>query len=277
MSQRILTLTGYLLNSLLFSLSGLLAVLATLAYYMVFFDPADQTPHVDYFILMLGLFGAVATFLLTLTIAGRANRSLNFPLLIRLPSRVEYLTAVLISSLFSAGVLQLLVATLAMARNGPDFSFNRFIEIPPIWVAINILAAVLALHASDLVTAGWSRVQVYGVIAILLFGQEINDDLAGRLSTAFNGLASTLLTRGMTGLATPFSNLGGWLADHGAEGLGQLFGFVFWPFRAIADATIAGFFDRAQALAPAILLLYATILFMLAADLFATKDLFLTE
>jgi hypothetical protein len=127
------------------------------------------------------------------------------------------------------------------------------------------------------VTDGWSRVQVYGVIAIFLFGQEINADLAGRLSDAANGIATRLLMRGMNELAAPFTNLGGWLADRGAAGLGQVFGFVFWPFRAITDATIAGFFDRAQALAPAILLLYATILFMLAADLFATKDLFLTE
>jgi hypothetical protein len=32
-----------------------------------------------------------------------------------------------------------------------------------------------------------------------------------------------------------------------------------------------------QALAPAVLLLYATALYMLAAEFFATKDLFLTE
>lgn len=277
MSQRILTLSGYFLGGLLFSLAGLLYILLSLAFYMVFFDPTDQTPHADYFILVVGLYGAITTFLITLTVASRANRSLNFPLLIRLPSRVEYLTAVLISALFAAGVLQLLVATLAAARNGPDFSTERILAIPPLWIAINILTAVLALHASDLVTAGWSRVQVYGVIAILLFGQEINGDLIGRLSDAANSIATRLLMRGLDDLAMPFTNLSGWLADRGATGLGQIFGFVFWPFRAIADATIAGFFDRAQALAPAILLLYATILFMLAADLFATKDLFLTE
>jgi len=38
-----------------------------------------------------------------------------------------------------------------------------------------------------------------------------------------------------------------------------------------------GFFDTTQALAPAVILLYATILFMLAADFFASKDLDFTE
>jgi hypothetical protein len=43
------------------------------------------------------------------------------------------------------------------------------------------------------------------------------------------------------------------------------------------EAIIAGGFNTVQALAPAVLLLYATILFMLAADLFATKDIEFVE
>jgi hypothetical protein len=56
-----------------------------------------------------------------------------------------------------------------------------------------------------------------------------------------------------------------------------VFSLLFWPFKAVADATIQGVFNPTQALAPAIILLYAAILFMLAADLFATKDLDFTE
>jgi len=63
----------------------------------------------------------------------------------------------------------------------------------------------------------------------------------------------------------------------GTETLRQLFGFIFWPFHAISEAIFQGFFNPTQALAPAILLLYATILFMLAADLFANKDVDFTE
>jgi hypothetical protein len=45
----------------------------------------------------------------------------------------------------------------------------------------------------------------------------------------------------------------------------------------MTDAIIQGYFSAEQALAPAVLLLYATILFMLAADLFAAKDIELME
>jgi hypothetical protein len=51
---------------------------------------------------------------------------------------------------------------------------------------------------------------------------------------------------------------------------------LHWPFRAIVDGVTVSF-DRTEALAPAFLLLYATILFLLAADFFATKDLHLIE
>ena len=59
--------------------------------------------------------------------------------------------------------------------------------------------------------------------------------------------------------------------------LSGILNIVFWPFRTIGEATINGYFTPAQALAPAVLVLYATILFLIAADLFASKDLEMTE
>jgi hypothetical protein len=73
------------------------------------------------------------------------------------------------------------------------------------------------------------------------------------------------------------STFSAWLIRDGTEKLQQMFGFIFWPFRAISEAILQGSFKPTQALAPAILMLYATILFMLAADLFANKDLDFTE
>ena len=55
MTGRILGMSGYLLKSLLFSLAGLLYLLMTLAFYIVFFDPRQQTPDADYFVLVLYL------------------------------------------------------------------------------------------------------------------------------------------------------------------------------------------------------------------------------
>ncbi|MCP4428919.1 MAG: hypothetical protein GY803_30920, partial [Chloroflexi bacterium] len=66
---------------------------------------------------------------------------------------------------------------------------------------------------------------------------------------------------------------GQWFSD-GEPGLAsRIFDWLIWPFTAISDAVINGFFNTSQALAPAVILLYATILFLLAADLFAGKDL----
>ena len=276
MAQRILTLSSYLFRRLLFSLSGALYILLSLVFWRIFFDPAQLTPEVDYYILVIGLFGATLSFLITLSLAARAHQAVNYPLLARLSSRVEHLTAVLLSALFFTLLLQGVVAVLATFR-GPVFSFGRLLEVPPLWLSVNILAAVLALHASDLVTTGWSRVYVFGLLAILLFARGINASTAERLSGRITSLSSWFFRQGWSGIGDLFSSLSRWLAASGSNTLGNIFGIVFWPFEAISEAVISGRFRPAQALAPAIILLYATILFLLAADLFAEKDLFLTE
>jgi hypothetical protein len=67
------------------------------------------------------------------------------------------------------------------------------------------------------------------------------------------------------------------LSGGGETLLSGVLNIVFWPFRAIGDATINGFFTPIEALAPAVLVFYASILFLIAADLFAAKDLEMTE
>lgn len=276
MARRILTLTDYLLRSLLLSLGGAIYVLLSLAFWRVFFDPGQGTPEIDYYILVIGVFGAGLTFLVTLSVAGRAYRAANYPLLARLPSRVEHLTATLISALLFSLLLQGLVALLALFR-GPTVELGRMAEIPPLWLSIDILAAVLALHASDLVAAGWSRIAVYGVLAILLFGQGTNNSSIEWLTTRLSRAGGWFMRSGWVGIGDLFNSVSGWLQTGGADKAGSFLALVFWPFHAISDAVIAGYFRPAQALAPALLLLVATLLFMLAADLFATKDLYLVE
>lgn len=271
--QRILVLARYFLRSLFGSLSGLVYVLASVAYWLLFFDPSQNTAEPEYYILVIGAFGAIITFLVTLSITGSANRAVNYPLLVRLPSRVEYLTAVLISSIVAAGLLQLLVAILALFR-GPDLTLGQVLEIPPIWLAPNILAATLALHASDFVAAGWSRVYVFGILAIFLFGQGIdNTSLSGFVAS----LNRFLVEHGWSEVSNALSDFSNGMSNSDTNTVSRLFGFIFWPFRAIVEASINNYFTPTQALAPAILLLYATLLFMLAADLFANKDIEFNE
>ena len=277
MSQRIFALSAYLFRSLLFSLAGLLYILLALAFYMVFFDPRQQTPDVDYYLLVIGIFGLILSFLVTLSVAARANKANHFPLIVRLPSRVEYLTAVFLASILFTTLLQSLIAFLALVANGPEFSFTQFLIIPPLWTAGNILFTVLSLHATDLVTAGWSRVYVYAVIGILLYLQSGLDILGEWMGSLFNRIGTALLTGGLDSLATFAFDVSSWFSGGGSETLSDVLGIVFWPFRAIADASINGAFSPIQALAPAVLLIYALMLFVLASSFFAKKDLFLIE
>ena len=138
--------------------------------------------------------------------------------------------------------------------------------------ALTSAAGTLALVAS-----GWSRVYVFGILGVLLYLQSGIGALTGWLSEILNGLGSTLLNAGLTPLANVAFSLGDWLSGTGANFLERIAGALFWPLNAIAEAVINGYFTPFQALAPALLLLYATILFMLAAEFFTTKDLFLTE
>jgi hypothetical protein len=277
MIKRIYTLSLYLFRSVVFSLTGLLFVLLAFAFWFVFFDPRQTTPDVDYYILLNGVFGSGLTFLVTLAVASRANRAVNFPFLVRLPSRIEYLAAVLVTSLFHATVIQTAVAALSLLISGPQATLGQLLEIPPIWTSLNIFAGVLALQASDLVSAGWSRVYVYGSLAVLLYGRGVVDATGKWLAGFFNRLGNQFLSQGWIDLSSAAFRLSNWLADTGTDLISTLLNVVFWPFYAISNAIKQGFFSRTQALAPAIILIYATILFLLAANFLFSKDLYLTE
>jgi hypothetical protein len=273
--RRMATLTGFLAGNLLFSLTGLFYVLAALVFYWLAFQ--QRTPEGSYFVLVIGVFGGVLTFLLTLSLAARANQPMNVPFMLRLSSRIEFLAAVLLAGLLLALALQLLVAILALLRNGPELGWWQAVHIPPVWLSMNILAAVMAMHASDLATAGWSRVYIYGTLAVLLFTHSnqalLSDWIGGRLAA----LSSLFLRQGWLSLSSQAQSAADWFSRDGTSVVGQAVGFVFWPFYAIGDAAVSGFFSRVQVLAPAVLLLYATILFLLAADIFANKDVMMSE
>ena len=273
MIQRIFVLTRYFIKTLLFSLSGVLYLLATLAYWFVLFNPQQQTPDEAYYQLLIGGFGTGLVFLVTLSTAARANNAQHYPMMVRLNSRVEFVTAVLFSSLIVTLVYQLLLAILALL-NGPSLTLGHLLEIPPIWLAPMIMTAVLALHASDLITLGWSRIYVFGLLAILLFGQGLQNDSLARMST---GLSRYAINQGWVEISSQLENYANSLSQTDGNFISRLFGFVFWPFEALADGITNGYFTANQALAPAILLLYATVLFLLAVDLFANKDLEFTE
>lgn len=276
MIRRIRTLSGYLLRSQAISISGIIMLLGMLAFWRLFFDPTQRTPEASYYVLLTTLFGAGMTFVATIAFAARANQAVSYPMLARLPSRVEHLTAVFLSAVTYATFLQLLLAVLATWR-GPGLAFGQIIEIPPLWLSVNILAAVLALHATDLVARGWSRVYVYGTIALLLLLNTLSNTGFSWLTNAVSNVSTFFYSTSLELLGNAFNSMANWLTSGGTGVLSQVSAVIFWPFRALSEAVIIGHFTPLQALAPAVLLLYATALYMLAAEFFATKDLFLTE
>jgi len=273
--QRVWSLTAYFTKSLFFSLTGLILLIFTLVYWVIFFPPGQGTPDVENYVVIIGAFGAAATFLAALSLSGRAGRLENYPLIVRLPSRIEYLTAVILSTLILGVGLQLLVAGLALIR-GPELAGHGSM-IPPLWLSLDILAAVLAVHASDLVTAGWSRVIVFGLLAVLLILKGVTASPDAWLVERLYDLSGVLLDFNLVALSNGLDTIAIWLSGPTLSALSQGAAVVFWPFQAMSDAVFAGGFSPSQALAPAVLLLYSSIFFLVAATLFAGKDLDFTE
>ncbi len=276
MMQRITACMGYLHRSLWFSLAGFLYLIAALVYWYYFFPPSQETPDLANYVLVIGVFGMALTFLTTLSVASRANRAELYPVLARLPSRPEYITAVLATSLLFTFTLQLLVAGLALIR-GPELTFLNVLELLPVWISANVVTAVLALHATDLAYSGWSRVLVFGLLAIFLLMQSTYETITGWLARGLEMLGGGLIGGQSFALGNWLIARATWIRSGGDELIGSFFRAPFWPFRAMTTAVTDGFYSPAQAFAPAILLLYATILFMIVADLFSGKDLELAE
>ncbi len=272
MIQRILILTGYFAKNLFFSLTGLILIILSIIFWAIFFPPGQGTPDVENYIILIGAWGAGATFLVTLSVSSRAARMENYPMLVRLPSRIEYLAAVLLSALALGMLLQLLVAGLAMIR-GPELTGADFLAIPPMWLSVNLLAAVLAAHASDLVTTGWSRVVVFGLLAVALILNSASASPESWFSDRLNDLAELFNRINLMWFADLTMSAADWAYDSPLSAVARASSILFWPFRALTDAVFAGGFSPSQALAPAVILLYGSILFLIAAMLFAGKDL----
>ena len=271
--RRIWALSRYFLRTFFTSITGIVFIILTLGFWFVIFNPRQLTPDASYYILIIGIFGAGMGFLTTIAVASQANKMQLAAWQVRFPSRAEYLVAVFLATIIITLALQFLLALLALI-NGPELTFANVVMIPPVWLSMLLITAVLALHATDLVTNGWSRVYVFGILAILLFGQGINNSTVSRIAS---NLSETANLQGWFDLGQTLNEYANSVAASDTNILSQIFGFVFWPFTALSDGIANEYFTISQALAPAILLLYAVILFMLAADFFASKDLHLTE
>ncbi|MFK7803791.1 MAG: hypothetical protein AB8G95_19315 [Anaerolineae bacterium] len=276
MIQRITTLISYLLYRLINSMSSLVYLLAGFAFYWLTFF--QRAPEPEYFILIIGFFGLLVSFFATLTVASKANEAKSYPFFVRLESRVEFLAAVMITALIFAMILQLLMAAVVLIRNAPELTVGRVLEIPPIWLSLNVFAAVIALQASDFVAYGWSRVWIFGLLALSIV---IGDDNGATLTWVADLMRSNSQPGAANNAISSFSNVlltvADFLTGSVMTSVSNLFSGLFWPFKAILAAVLDGYFTGPQALAPALLLVFASILFLLAADFFSSRDMILNE
>ncbi len=277
MTQRIYSLAKYHFLTLLTSTTGLLLILGALVFYQIFFQPGQRTPEGDYLLFVMGIFGAIFTFIVTLTIAGKANEAESYIFFIRLPSRPEYLAGIFVSSLAFGLLVQTILTLLAIVAGKTEMTLGLALQIPPVWLTINILSAMLAFHASDFASSGWSRVVLFGGLLLLLFTQGRGGSLAAWLAERFLSGSGWFYQRGWSSLGDFFQRGANWFYGSGGETVSRALGALFWPVSAIIDGIVSGSFQGNRALAPFLLLLYATLLFLLAADLLAGKDLYLTE
>jgi hypothetical protein len=277
MIRRVLVLAIYFQRRFVLSLPGILFLLLALVFYMIFFGPGQKTPDVAYFASVLGIFGTILSFLVTLSLAATANRAANLPILVRIPSRVEYLTSVLLASIVFSSIVLLALAIVALLVNGPIFNAQLIILIPPLWFSGILMFSTLALHASDLVAWNWSRVYVFGIIALLIYLREGLRIIGNALANLFDELGIRFSNQGWDALASMANSLGNLVSETVPQILERSVDVVFWPFNAIANALINSQFSEMQAIAPVILILYASILFLLAANVFSSKDLILSE
>ncbi|MEM8858808.1 MAG: hypothetical protein AAGD96_10835 [Chloroflexota bacterium] len=245
-------------------------------YWLTFYQRA---PEPEYFTLVIGAFGLIISFFSTLSISSLSNEAKSYPFFMRLQSRTEFLASVLLAALIFSLILQLLMTAVVLLRNGPELTLGRAIEIPPIWLSLNIFASVIALQASDFVSYGWSRVWIFGLIAVSIILGDNN-------GATLNWVADFLRETGEGAIGTSEAIIqmsefmirtADFLTGTTMSTVSNIFSSLFWPFQAILDAVQTGYFTRAQALAPALIMVFAAVLFLLAADFFNSRDMILSE
>jgi hypothetical protein len=241
--NRIWTLTLFLVRDFFLSLAGIAPLAAALAFGLIAFEYGmDQAQ----FITVAGIgIGAICLWT-TLLLASRANRATSYPLVARLGQRAELLAAVVLGGLAVTAVLGILITVANLLAGRLTLEFPSALWILPTWLALWLLVAALALPLSALVGRGGLHLAGWVLFTALLVANDQKPRLqAHRLDW---------LVRAVTTILWPVSTL----------------------LRLAAGAS-AGIHDRSFFLALALTLTYAALLFGLATQLFADKDLLWTE
>jgi hypothetical protein len=238
--SRVWTLTLFFTHDLFLSLTGIVPLAAGLAFGLIAFEYGMDQPQ---FATVGGVGIGLICLLTTLLLAGRANRASSYLLIARLRHRTELLATLILSSLAITGVLGFLIAAGNLLAGRLALEFPSVLWLLPTWLALWLAMAALGLILSTLDSRDGSNLVGYLLVAGLLL---INDQRV------------LLEARGLD-----------WLARAAA--------IAFWPVGTLLSKVSAGVHDRSYFAALALTSAIALLLFLLASQLFADKDLLWPE
>lgn len=238
--KRVSAMTLYLVQELFRSVSGLAPLSYALVFGLVAFEYGmDQAQ----FITVGGLGIGALCLLTTLLLTSRANRAASYPLVARLRDRSELLTAAVVGGLGVTAVLALLITAINLLTGRLTLHFPSLLWILPTWGVLWLFLAALALTLSSLANRDGSQVLGY----ILVVGMLVANDQQA------------------------------WLTGKGLDWLVRAVRIILWPPSMLLSHATAGFHGRTYFLAMAATLVYAVLLFALAAQLLQAKDLLWSE
>lgn len=258
--NRVLVMISYLWRELFRSLTGLLAIVASLVFYLVAILSVTGGVDRDYFALVIGGFFSIFSLVMAILIADRAYHAKSYLVLYRLPSRSVFLAAIGLTAVLVSGLLELAVAAISLPRMVTPLEASMALDILPVWVALLFLGAAIGLHMSELVRRGWSRTLVYGLLAFILF--SLNQQQSGV----------------PVGLTDRFSWIPHIMPDPANwEWAAKVTQVIIWPISAAVKVARSTPYSAVESLAPALLLLISALIFWLAVGLFGRKDLIFPE
>lgn len=258
--KRLWTLISYLFRDHFRSLTGMLVVVAALVFYLVAIVGVTGGIDRNYYALVIGAFFAVLALVLAVMMADRAYHATSYLLILRFPSRMAFLAGVALTAIAVSGLLQAGIAVASLLQLDSPLTAAMVLDLVPVWAGWLVLGATLGLHMSELVRRGWSRTVVYAMLAFILF--VLNQRQSGvpvELADRFNWIPNVLPDPARWEWAT------------------RLVDSLLWPVQATVLVATSADYTVLEGLAPAVLLLVAALVFLLAVALFEHKDLILPE
>lgn len=254
--KQIGVLVIYLWRELFRSLTGALVIAAALVFYLVAILSVTGGVDRDYYALVIGGFFGIFSLILTLIVADRSFRSSSYLLLYRLTARTSFLTAIVVTAVLAAGLLEIIVALLSLPRLVTGLTTGMVMDILTVWTSWLALGATIGLHMSELVRRGWSRTLIYAFLTFILF--TLNQQQSGvpvGLADRFDWIP----------ILTPDPARWQWAI--------KAVDFLIWPVSAATRIARTTSYTLLESLSPALSLLVAIAFLGLAARLFNNKDL----